>query len=87
MAMTVDGVQAPEMPVFFCEKSSPGQRPSNENTTGLMRDCFPNGSDLRVYDADRLADVAADVNDRPRTTLGWATPDRLLEQFNSRATG
>jgi IS30 family transposase len=75
------------MPVFFCVKASPWQRPSNENTNGLLRDYFPKGSDLRVHDADRLGEVAAELNGRPRKTLGWATPARLLEQFTREPTG
>jgi len=87
MAMHADIAHALGMPVFFCEKSSPWQRPSNENTNGLLRNYFPKGSDLRVHDAARLAAVAAEVNDRPRKTLGWATPARLLEQFTAEPTG
>jgi IS30 family transposase len=30
-----------DMPVFFCDKASPWQRPSNENTNGLLRQYFP----------------------------------------------
>jgi IS30 family transposase len=76
------------MPVFFCQKASPWQRPSNENTNGLLRQYFPKGSNLRVHDADRLAAVAAELNARPRKTLGWTTPaDRLAELTElSRAT-
>jgi IS30 family transposase len=87
MAMHADIARALGMPVFFCEKSSPWQRPSNENTNGLLRDYFPKGSDLRVHDAARLGEVAAELNDRPRKTLGWATPARLLEQFSGVPTG
>jgi IS30 family transposase len=87
MAMHADIAHALAMPVFFCEKSSPWQRPSNENTNGLLRDYFPKGSDLRVHDAARLAEVAAELNDRPRKTLGWTTPTRLLEQFSGVPTG
>jgi IS30 family transposase len=54
------------MPVFFCEKASPWQRPSNENTNGLLRQYFPKESDLRAHDADRLAAVADELNARPR---------------------
>lgn len=69
------------MPVFFCEKASPWQRPSNENTNGLLRQYFPKGSDLAVHDAARLAAVAAELNARPRKTLGWQTPAARLAQL------
>jgi IS30 family transposase len=29
------------MPLFFCDPRSPWQRPSNENTNGLLRQYFP----------------------------------------------
>jgi len=66
------------IPVFFCEKASPWQRPSNENTNGLLRQYFPKGSDLRVHSAEELAAVAAELNARPRKTLGWQTPAARL---------
>jgi IS30 family transposase len=66
------------MPVFFCEKASPWQRPSNENTNGLLRQYFPKGTDLRLHGPNELAAVAAEINDRPRKTLGWASPASLL---------
>ena len=45
---------------------------------GLLRQYFPKGSDLRVHGPGRLAAVAAELNDRPRKTLGWNTPAALL---------
>ncbi|HEX2806278.1 MAG TPA: hypothetical protein VHN80_08925, partial [Kineosporiaceae bacterium] len=36
--------------------------------------CPAKGSNLRVHDEDRLTAVAAELNDRPRKTLGWDTP-------------
>jgi len=66
------------MPVYFCDKASPWQRPSNENTNGLLRQYFPKGSDLRAHSADELAAVAAELNARPRQTLAWDTPAARL---------
>lgn len=80
MALHGEIAQALGMPVFFCEKSSPWQRPSNENTNGLLRQYFPKGTDLRAHNADELAAVAAELNGRPRKTLDWDTP---AQRFNA----
>ena len=74
MALHCEISAALGMPVFFCDKASPWQRPSNENTNGLLRQYFPKGSDLRAHRADDLAAAAAELNARPRKTLGWDTP-------------
>lgn len=66
--------------VFFCDAHSPWQRGSNENMNGLLRDYFPKGTDLAVHTAENIARIAAEVNERPRKTLGWQRPAAL---FNS----
>ena len=78
MALHAEVTAALGMPVYFCEKASPWQRPSNENTNGLLRQYFPKGSDLRVHSAGELAAVAAELNARPRKTLAWGTPTGRL---------
>jgi transposase, IS30 family len=74
MALHAEVTAALGMPVYFCDKASPWQRPSNENTNGLLRQYFPKGSDLRAHGPDDLAAVAAELNARPRKTLGWDAP-------------
>jgi IS30 family transposase len=83
MAMHADIAEALGMPVYFCEKASPWQRPSNENTNGLLRQYFPKGTDLRRHDADELAAVAEELNTRPRKTLAWQTPAATLAAARS----
>lgn len=84
MALHVQIAATLDMPVFFCDPHSPWQRGTNENTNGLLRDYFPKGSDLRGHSAADLARVAAELNDRPRKTLGWQTPQAHLEAFLAR---
>ncbi len=67
--------------VYFCERASPWQRGTSENTNGLLRQYFPKGTDLRVHTAAHLACVAAELNARPRKILGWETPSRQLDRL------
>jgi len=74
LALHTDITRTLGMPVFFCDPHSPWQRPSNENTNGLLRQYFRKGTDLRVHGPEQLLAVAAELNARPRKTLGWDTP-------------
>ena len=63
---------ATDVSVYFCDRNSPWQCGSNENTNGLQRQYFPNGTDLSVYTRSDL--VALRLNMRPRKTVGFLTP-------------
>jgi IS30 family transposase len=74
------------MPVYFCDPHSPWQRGSNENTNGLLRQYFPKGSNLAIHTPADLAAVAAELNGRPRKTLGWDTPAERLAKILSQTS-
>jgi IS30 family transposase len=67
--------------VFFCDPASPWQRGSNENTNGLLRQYFPSGKTVAHHSQEDLDMVAAQLNGRPRETLGWKSPAKKLAQF------
>ena len=72
--------------VYLCDPRSPWQRGSNENTNGLLRQYFPKGESLAGITQERLDEVAAKLNGRPRETLGFRTPaERIAELLDAGA--
>jgi len=68
------------VPVYFCDPRSPWQRGSNENTNGLLRQYFPKRTEIAHLTQADLDDVAAELNERPRQTLGWKSPSQALDE-------
>jgi IS30 family transposase len=68
------------VPVYFCDPRSPWQRGSNENTNGLLRQYFPKRTEIAHYTQAELDDVAAELNGRPRQTLGFKSPSQALDE-------
>jgi transposase, IS30 family len=48
MAFHTDITRTLGLPIYFCHPQSPWQRPTNENTNGLLRQYFPKGTHGRL---------------------------------------
>ncbi len=70
-----------DIDVYFCDPRSPWQRPTNENTNGLLRQYFPKGADLSVYSQEDLDYVEWEMNNRPRKRLKFAKPAEVIENI------
>ena len=58
---------ATDLPVYFAHPRSPWERPSNENTNGLIREYLPKGVEITSHQP-YLNAIADELNDRPRQT-------------------
>jgi IS30 family transposase len=68
------------VPVYICDPRSSWQRASSENANGLLRQYLPRTVDLRRFDQADLDRIAAELNGRPRQTLGFQTPSQVLAE-------
>ena len=60
--------------VFYAHPRSPWERPTNENTNGLIRQFVPKRSKVSALTHEDISRFIAALNFRPRKCLGWKTP-------------
>ena len=66
---------------YFAHPYHSWERGLNENTNGLVRQYFPKGCDFTQITDAQVQAVAERLNERPRKTLGFQTPNHVF--FNS----
>jgi len=71
---------------YFAHPYCSGERGTNENTNGLIRDYFPKKTDFATISDQQLQEVESLLNNRPRKRLNWLTPlqafTKELNKFN-----
>lgn len=66
---------------YFCEPHHPWQKPSVENTNGLIREFFPKGTDFSKVTDEEVQHVFDMINDRPRKVLGFRTANEVYREM------
>lgn len=64
--------------IYFAHPYCSWERGLNENTNGLVRQYFPKRTDFVQITAADLQRVQARLNNRPRKTLGFRTPNEVF---------
>lgn len=75
-AMTAES----KVPVYFAHPHSPWERPTNENTNGLLRQFFPKYTSFLTVTQEHLDHALHLLNSRPRKCLNWNTPYQALAE-------
>lgn len=63
---------------YYTRPASPWQKPTVENTNGLIRQFFPRGIGFHEIDDSDVAHVMYLLNNRPRKSLAWKTPAEVI---------
>ena len=63
---------------YFCDPYCAWQKGTNENTNGLLREYCPNGMDLSQVNKEELELVQSRLNNRPRKSINFKTPNEEL---------
>lgn len=65
--------------IYFARPYASWERGANENMNGLIRQYFPKGTDFNLVSQKQINDVMHKLNNRPRATRGFRTPNELFK--------
>jgi len=65
--------------IYFAHEKCPWERGLNEQVNGLLRQFFPKGTDFSEVSPAQLRRAVRLLNNRPRKTLGYRTPNEVIQ--------
>lgn len=70
---------------YFCDTYSSWQKGGVENMNGLLRQYLPKKLDPETIDETMLTIIQERLNNRPRKTNGFLTPNECLEEYTDKS--
>jgi transposase, IS30 family len=74
-----------ETRIYFAHPYHSWERGLNENTNGLIRQYIPKGKDFDELTNTDIIKIQERLNNRPRKSLGYATPNEVFEELQKQA--
>jgi IS30 family transposase len=71
---------------FFARPYKSCDRGLNENTNGLIRKYLPKGTNFDLVSIDTIKQIENDLNNRPRKTLKYKTPNEIINKYLQRVS-
>lgn len=66
-------------PVYYCHSYAAWEKGTNENHNRMIRRWFPKGTDFSKVSLKNIKACEEWMNDYPRKTLGWLTPNEFAK--------
>lgn len=70
---------------YHCDPYCSWQKGGVENLNGLIRQYIPRGTDLSLLSQHDIHVIQEKLNNRPRKSLGYKTPNQCYEVYVNRA--
>jgi IS30 family transposase len=74
-----------ETHIYFAHPYHSWERGLNENTNGLIRQYIPKGKDFDELTDSDIIGIQEKLNNRPRKSLGYASPNEVFEELQKQA--
>lgn len=68
---------------FFCDPYTSWQKGGVENMNGLIRQYLPRNTNLATLSVDDIQALQEQLNNRPRKSLGYVTPNEFIQRERS----
>ncbi|MBU0661611.1 IS30 family transposase, partial [Patescibacteria group bacterium] len=68
---------------FFCDSYKSWQKGGVENINGLIRQYLPRKTNLDTITDREIYDIQEQLNNRPRKSLNYLTPNEIIQRFLS----